>query len=448
MKNIVDLIVNGENKYIEFKRIYSKTMLKSVSAYANYHDGKILIGIDDDGTVVGVENPIEIRMAIENSIRDNLSPVPYYEIDTASLDDKVIIVITVYKGENTPYFSDGKTYKRMDSSSAQVGRYDLNELILSGKNLSFETLPCANMDLEFTYFEKRIRESIGIGILTKDTMRTLELMTNEKFNNAAALLSDENPIENSRMILLKYEPESMMDIRDRNIIVNTSLVKQFDEALDFYKKHINVSEIIDGAIRKTVEEVPLVAYREAVANAIVHRDYSKPGDIKIEFFSDRVEVISPGSLPLGISESEFYEGRISVPRNRIISDIFLRLKIIERLATGIRRIKAYYKDYQIKPVFDVSENTIKIVLPHVSYIKKEDKGIYQKRRYETLGKGEAQIVNFINQKGSITRKEAQSILGLKKTQTYQVIKNMQINKILIKIGSGRTIEYVLANDKK
>ena len=105
-------ILSGESKVIEYKRNFTKSLLKTVSAFANYHDGVIIIGIQDDKKVVGVENPKELRLNIENSINDNIKPSPYYEIKTDKLERKDIIIINVYKGENTPYTIGNKAYKR------------------------------------------------------------------------------------------------------------------------------------------------------------------------------------------------------------------------------------------------------------------------------------------------------------------------------------------------
>lgn len=109
---------------------------------------------------------------------------------------------------------------------------------------------------------------------------------------------------------------SVRNIKDRDTVQLISILKQYEKCIEFYRKHINVNEIIKGPYREIIEEVPFIAYREAVANLIIHRDYSKNVDSRIEFFSDRIEIISPGSLPSGISEEEFLEGRISNPRNK------------------------------------------------------------------------------------------------------------------------------------
>ena len=187
---------------------------------------------------------------------------------------------------------------------------------------------------------------------------------------------------------------------------------------------INISEIIDGPYRKTVEEVPLVAYRESIANLIVHRDYMKNVDSRIEIFSDRIEIVSPGGLPIGILEDEYLEGRLSIPRNRIIADIFLRLKIIEKLGTGIRRIKEYYREYDAKPDFIITENSITVILPRINKVIKNVNEI----NLDRLNSNELLLYYIIKDNGNIKRSDIEKKIDLKKSQILQII-NKQALKL-------------------
>ena len=122
-----------ESRAIEYKRQYSKNILKTVSSFANYHDGEVLIGIDDDLNIVGVEDVTYLKLKLENAINDNISPKPYYEITEKKLDGKCIVILKVHRGENTPYLYNNKAYKRMDTSTIAVDIYDFENLILNGK---------------------------------------------------------------------------------------------------------------------------------------------------------------------------------------------------------------------------------------------------------------------------------------------------------------------------
>lgn len=437
----------GESKYIEYKREYTKTLLKSVSAYANYHDGHILIGIDDDGKAVGVKNADEVRLSIENAINDTVKPRPYYEICEETFEGKKIVVLTVYKGDHTPYTVDNKVYKRMDTSSVQVDRHAYEELILLGRNLSFETLPSTGQKLVFRILEEKIERTLSVAHVTDDLLITLGLKNKEQFNNAAALLSDANPIDSSGVQMIAYEDRSVLKIKDRHQLRNVSVLKQFDLCMDFYRKHINTSEIINGPYRETVEEVPMVAYREAVANAIVHRDYTRDVDLRIEVFSNRIEVVSPGGLPIGISESEYLEGRVSIPRNRVLADVFLRLKIIEKLATGIRRIKEYYQDYAVKPQFEINENSIVVILPKVNRTEEKMIRPVDMDQYQ-LNENERLICKLLEKRGMLSRSEFENELGLKKSQTIDLIVRLRELQLVSQIGRGRATKYMLKKEAR
>lgn len=437
----------GESKYIEYKRDYTKTLLKTVSAYANYSDGYILIGVEDDGSIVGVQNSDEVRLSIENSINDTIKPRPYYEIYEEEHSDKVIIILAVYKGDHTPYTVDNKTYKRMDTSSVPVDRYAYEELILLGRNLSFETLPSTNQKLFFRDLEERMEQVLNVKNFSDDLLITFGLRKNEKYNNAAALLSDMNPLDSSAIQLIAYKGDNVLQIKDRQKLEKISVLSQFNMCMDFYRKHINVSELIKGPYRETVEEIPLVAYREAIANAIVHRDYSRLVDLRIECFSDRIEIVSPGGLPIGIRESEYLEGRVSVPRNRVLADVFLRLNIIEKLATGVRRIKEYYQDYEVKPQFEINENSIVVILPRIILPEENNYRPMGLDQYD-LNDNEQLIYRIIDERGALSRSEIEDEIGLKKSQTIDLIQGLRELKLISQIGRGRTTKYTLTNKNR
>ena len=432
-------ILSGESKVLEYKSNFTKSLLKTVSAFANYHDGIIIIGIQDDKKVVGVENPKELRLNIENSINDNIKPSPYYEIRAEKLEGKYIIIINIYKGENTPYTIGDKAYKRSDTSTVQTDSISYQNLILAGRNKGYDSLLSTDQNLTFNYFESKMKTILGIGSLSDDLLISLSLLENKKFNNAAALLSDYNPVNSSVIQMITYEDDTVLNIKDKIESKNVSILKQFDDCMDFYRKHINVSEVIEGDYRKTIEEIPLVAYRESVANLIVHRDYLKNVDARIEIFNDRIEVISPGGLPIGIIENEYLDGRISNPRNKIISDIFLRLRVIEKLGTGIRRIKEYYRDYEAKPEFKITENSVTVILPKINRVLNRKIDLYSDR----LSKNESLIYDLLKNNGKMKRSEIEIKLGLKKSQTLELIKNLREYQLIIQVGRGIKTEYMI-----
>jgi ATP-dependent DNA helicase RecG len=437
---MLNKIFFGESRSIEYKQIYTKTILKTVSAYANYHDGIIIFGIDDNGDVVGIDKTNEVRLSIENAINDNIEPKPFFEIENLVYEGKELILLKIYKGDYTPYTFNQKAYKRMDTSTVQVDRYAYEELILQGRNSGYEEINSKVQNLSFSYLENKLKQKLKISHLSEDLIITLKLKILGKYNNAALLFSDNNTLESSNIQLIAYKDNSVVEIKDRYILEGISVLEQFDKCIDFFNKHINIGEVIEGPYRETVEEIPIVAYREAVANLIVRRDYMRKSPARIEFFSDRIEILSPGGLPIGISEEEYIQGRISVSRNGILADIFLRLKIIEKLVTGIRRIKEYYKESNVKPQFLISENSILVILPKIkpeAFIVKEN----ESERFDILKDKEKEIYELVLREGYLNRVEIQKKINLGKSQTIELINSLINKHFLLKTGQGKATKY-------
>jgi len=177
-----------------------------------------------------------------------------------------------------------------------------------------------------------------------------------------------------------------------------------------------------------------------VANMIVHRDYSISVNARIEFFSNRIEIVSPGGLPDGMLVEEYIEGKLSKPRNRILTDIFLRLKIIEKLATGIRRIKEQYMGQMNKPIFRVSENSVIVILPYIQESESQKNEIVRENDLNLTSK-ERKIYELIRSKPFIKRIEIQNNIHLEKSQTVELLNGLREMGLIIKVGNGPATGY-------
>ena len=338
-----------EKKNLEFKSTITNTFLKTVSAYSNFGDGEIWFGINDDGSVCGIEHPETVCIDIENRINDSISPKPKFEmrVDTS----KNIICLTVREGAYKPYLYKGKAYRRSDTTSVEVDQAELKSLVLEGSNLYFEELPSEKQTLRFEELSKKLIEKLEIQVVSEDVLRTLGFFTkNREYNNAAALLSDENRFYGIDMARFG---SSINEIMDRETFSHMSILKQYDAAVNMIKRYYQYEEI-NEIERKKVDLIPETAYREAIANALVHRDWSIPAHIRILMFKDRIEIKSPGGLPKGITADEYLNGEISCLRNPILGNLFFRLQYIEMFGTGIRRIQYSYRNALIKPKFEVN----------------------------------------------------------------------------------------------
>lgn len=285
--------------------------------------------------------------------------------------------------------------------------------------ISFET---KNKSLHFN----QIRV-MGIEQLTKDILKTLELYSDQNgFNNAAALLADNNHFKGIDIIRFG---DSIDEIMERKTFENISILSQMEQSIQMFHQYYRY-EKIEGMERKSVDKIPEKAFREAVANALVHRMWDIPVSIKISMYPDKIEISSPGGLPAGLSEDEYLNGQISLLRNPIIGNVFFRLKYIEKFGTGIMRINYAYKNILVKPEYRIFSNSIRIILP---VIKSDYK----------LNEAEKRLINILTDSGSMTRNEVEKAAEMEKSKTIRILNGLIDKNIIQKKGMGRATKYEL-----
>lgn len=411
-----------ESRNLEYKREISKSYLKTVSAFANYNDGEIIFGVTDDFKIIGIKDPINVCLNIENQINDSLKPRPNYSL---KINDDNTISLFVSKGQNTPYRYNGKIYKRNDSSTIEVDEIEEKRLILSGMNISFEELNSNDTNLEFSYLSEKLKEIIKIENFNLDILKVFNLYNSKyHYNNAAKLLADKNNFPGLDIVVFG---NSINIIKKRITLSNESILKQYYEALEIYKSEYIV-EKIDGAFRKKVELIPFEAYREVIANALVHRTWDINSNTKIEMHPDKIIVSSPGGLIGGMTKEDYVKGNYSYLRNPIIANVFRRLNIIEAFATGIKRINESYKESFAKPVYDVTESAISVTLPLIDQ--------------NNLSINENRILELMKYNYLYTRTEIENLSGFSKDNVIRIL-NSLINKGFIeKNGKSRSTYYV------
>lgn len=413
-----------ETRIIEFKETITNTFLKTVSAFSNYNGGEIYFGIDDNGNVKGIADVKQSCLDIENKINDSISPQPDY---TLEIQSDSTIKLTVKSGIHKPYLYKSKAYKRNDTATIEVDTLELSRLILEGKNIRFEELPYNEQKLTFEVLHQKLKESIQIETFNKDTLKILNLYDNNNgYNNAAGLLADRNHFPG--IDIVKFG-QNISVIQKRATIENISILEVYDKAIDMFRDYYQY-EIIEGAERKNVEKIPEAAFREAIANALIHRAWDIESQIRVLMFDDRLEVISPGGLPSGITEDEYLSGKISVLRNRNLANVFYRLGFVEIFGTGITRIKQLYESALRKPDFEVSENTIRIMLP-----------VFEENI--NLTEDEKQVYALLSTTMLKPISEIAPYTPFGKSKTTQLLKEMSKKGVVEVKGKGRGTKYII-----
>ncbi len=413
-----------ESKTLEFKENVTNTFLKTVSAFSNFGDGDIEFGVDDDGNQVGIKEPDKVCLDLENKINDSIKPRPDFKFKINRTTN--VITLSVMEGMYKPYLYKGKAYKRNDTATVEIDQVELTRLILAGNNMSYEKLQyMGKQTLSFHLLEKKLVDILGIEKLNNDILRTLNLcMEDGRYNNAAGLLADKNDFPGTDAA--KFGKD-INEIMERKILSGISVLEQYEQAVDMFRRHYQYEEI-KGTTRNKIELIPEEAFREVLANAIVHRNWDVDQNIRIAMFNDHIEVSSPGGLPYGLSKEEYMNGNISNLRNPVLGGVFFRLNLIEMFGTGIRRIKYAYRDSTLKPIFEVYENSIVISLPvtTTNLIMTQD---------------ETKIYNLLKDGSELSSGEMSKVLGFSRNKVVRVTGSLVNKRYIRVIGSGRGTRY-------
>lgn len=425
-KSEMEAIDMRETRTLEFKETITNTFLKTVSAFSNYDGGTILFGVDDDGNIKGLPDAKQACLDIENKINDSITPQPDYMLEIQNSDQT--IKLTVKSGLQKPYLYKSKAYKRNDTATIEVDTLEFSRLVLDGKNIQFEELPCKDQELSFEILRRKLKENIRIENFDKDTLKTLNLYNDDNgFNNAAGLLADKNHFPG--IDIVKFG-ENISIIQKRSTFKNVSVLEVYEKALEVFRDYYQY-EVIQGADRKKMEKISEAAFREAIANALIHRVWDVDSQIRVSMFDDRIEIVSPGGLPSGITEEEYLAGKLSVLRNRNLANVFYRLGFVEIFGTGITRIKQLYAEALIKPDFEVSENAIKIMLP-----------IFEKN--VDLTKDEIVIYKLLSKTMLKPISEVAPYVPFGKSKTTKLLKEMCQKGVITVEGKGKGTKYIIS----
>lgn len=446
-KELKELIEKGETQTLEFKEKFDRDVIETAAAFANAKGGVIFIGVGDNGEIKGATVGKETLKAWSNEISQATEPtiIPY--IESYQIRNKTIVKVAVEESPLKPASYKGACYIRLNNSNRKLSPKEISEIYLHTIGSSWDFYPARGATLEDIDVEK-VKKYI---ILANETGRRkiteaplqalekLELIKENKPSWAAILLFGKTP----QKILLqarihcgrfKISKTEIMDDR----MIEGNLISQTEEAVDFIKKHMSVRFAITGKPRREeIWEYPLEALREGVANAIVHRDYTLPSETSIEIYDDRIEIWNPGKLPLGISIDDLYkEYHKSIPRNKMVAQIFFDLELIEKYGSGTIRMLEACKKSGIFLEFKEISNGFSIIFR---------KDIYTEDYLRGLGLNERQIkaVMYVKQKGKITNREYREISGLSDEGVRIDINKLIEKNILQESGKGRNTFYII-----
>ncbi len=423
-----------ESETVELKAIHTPDIKKEIIAFANTKGGSIYIGIQDNGEISGVDDPDFVMQQVANSIRDSIKPdiSVFTNIELLKEDANSYIKITVEQGTRKPYYLADKglkssgVYVRSGTTSAPASEDAIRMMIKLSDGDSYEENRSMLQDLTFNILTDELQK-INLEF-TSVQMKNLGILSaDDIYTNMGLLVSDQCK---HSIKLAVFQGKDKLVFRDRKEFTG-SIFNQLTNAynaIDFYN---STKAKFDSLVRTDERDYPIDAIREALLNAVVHRDYAFSGSTIINIYSDRLEIVSLGGLVSGMSIEAAMIGA-SQTRNEKLANLFYRMKLIEAYGTGISKIVSCYKGLPVQPEFDNVDGAFRVTLPNVHTIE-----------YAAVNKKYKDVLVLFEKQKEITRSDIESTLGVGLTRSINILKEMQKENLIFKVGSGKNTRYIL-----
>ncbi len=429
-----------ESMNVELKEILTSELKKEVVAFANTCDGIIYIGVNDKGEVIGVENSDDVIERAGASIRNAIKPdvSMYVTLNVELIEKKNIVVIRVQRGASRPYYIAEKglkpsgVYIRQGNSSVPASEDYIRQMIKETDGDSFEKLRSLNQELTFNYADMIFKNTdISFGDIQKKTLGIIG--EDNLYTNLGLLLSDQC-VHTLKIAIFEGKEKGIF--KDRKEFKG-SLLKQITEAFEYIDLLNKTQATFEGLIRKDERDYPVEAIREALLNAVVHREYSFGASTLVNIYEDRIEFLSLGGIISGLSLEAVMLG-VSQSRNEKLADVFYRLHLIEAYGTGIQKILLNYKNYNLKPVFKAETGAFQVILPNIHYQSEIEENI--EKQPLVLADEYKKIINFLEQ-GTKSRKEIQEHIELSQSKIITMLRELLSLGLIVKIGNGKNTKY-------
>jgi ATP-dependent DNA helicase RecG len=420
-----------------------------VCAFANAAGGVLLIGVNDQNQIKGVNIDNAKRSAIQNSLNE-ITPHLSCTLSFVEVDGKTVGVVEVPSGENKPYVLSGAIYVRIGPNSQKLTTAEqMRDFFQQSGKIYFDEVSCPEfhpdsmVDADFLeYFKTEAR--LGGSVSDQQLFGNLKLLNdNGQFKNGAVLFFGKNPeqiIDTAIIRCVAYRGLDKRYIIDDKLY-GGNLYAQFRQAMEWLRSKLNVAYDIEGqgsGPRKEIWEIPETVFKEAIVNALAHRDYyDKGAKTLVEFFDDRVEISNPGGLVSAISLADF--GKKSHSRNPLIFGLFARMHLVEQVGSGINRMNDLMKAAGLTNPVYITDGMFTVIFPRSQKtVEKTVEKSSGKGSGKSSGKSSEKIIEQIKGNPNITISEIAEITGLSISTVEKHIRKLKQSKKIKRIGSDKT----------
>jgi len=456
MRTIEELIEKEESETLEFKKSLSewREIVDTVSAFSNTKGGVIIVGLDDNKNLAGITIGKGTIENLTNKILNNTEPKIYPEIEIVSKEKKKLLLIKVEKYPFDVVLAFGRPFKRAGKNTVRMSKDEYKRRILEihKKEIYFDGEPLTDAKVEdvddkkLRQFIKKAREERKLDVGEKEPIRNvlkkLKLFKGDSLTNVAILLFGRTPEKFFNQIGIKCVKFKGIDVTGEMLDfkeIENDLFTEVEEVEKFIFSSISLKAWIEeGKIKRQERwEYPPKAIREALVNAIVHRDYRSPSKIQIRIFDDRIEFWNPGRLPEGWTVETLKEEHTSEPFNPLIARMFFWIGYIEEVGTGTNKMIKWCKEWGLpEPEFQIKSSNI-VVIFRKSKLTEE----YLERL--GLDKKEMEIIQLIRERKKITSSDIQKKYGVSKDTANRWLNKLIKLNLVERKGKGKAIYYTL-----
>lgn len=433
-----------ESESVELKEIYVDDIRKEIIAFANTNGGTLYVGVKDNGEVVGVDNLDAVMLQISNSCRDAIKPdiTMFLGYEIVHAKDKQVLAVHVQRGTAKPYYLASKGLKtsgvfvRQGTASAPASDEAIRRMIKETDGDRFEEMRSLTQELTFEEVGRLFaKKEIPFGM---PQMKTLGLINSDNlYTNLALLLSDQCP---HIIKAAAFRGTNQDDFQDRREFTG-SLIKQLNDAYSYLDMRNQTKATFQGLYRIDQRDYAEKAIREALLNAIEHRDYAFSAPTLISVFSDRMEFVSYGGLAGGVQMEDIMNG-LSVCRNEKLAAVFYRLHLVEAYGTGLPKIRSAYTGTDGQPTFHAGPSSFRVVLPNMNLLRSAS------LEKEAVNDSEMNaILQYIASCGEVTRSDVEQHMGMNTSAAIRMMKKLKDDGLIKAVGRGKNTRYVIAKQQ-
>ena len=445
-------ITQGENATAEFKENFDREVIETAAAFANTNGGVILIGVSDQREIRGITVGKETLRDVSNRISQSTEPRVVLEIESVDLEGKSVLLIRIAECRIKPVSVKGVCYRRVGNSNRVMSPQEIAQMHLNTVGQSWDQLLVTSAGID-DIADKKVEWYLTRRETTRNVAKPQDMSLTALLRNIDGLSDEETPthagilffgkypqrfFQNAQLRVVRFKGTSVTHPVIDRLDCSGALWEMVNAAEEFIRKNIRLLSFRTSKSfqRDDKFEYPLEALREAIINALIHRNYQKHSDVRVFIFDNRVEVINPGTFPEGVSP----DAPVHEPVNPILSQFMYDVGFIERYGSGIRMMKRLSEEWGNKaPRYELHPLETKIIfdspIQESTFIEIDDIS-------EQLNERQKKALFHVEKNGQIATKEYVEINRVSRRVAYEELRDMTDKGLLSMIGKGRGTKYV------